>query len=92
MEEIKFKFIKNYDELIKHSSPENRETRTKALTLIEEGLMAANPKRAVKKHLRIVNEKLIINKHEFEINKFKGTTLLVQGKHLEKWRRQWRKY
>lgn len=78
--EEQFKFIKNYVELIESSSIRNRKVRIKALNLIEEGLKAADPEKAVKNHLRIMDNRLIINNHVFEINKFSSIYVVGAGK------------
>jgi len=80
LKEKYFQFIKNYNELIEHASIENREVRIKALKLIEKGLKAADPERAVKNHLKIIGKKLIINGHIFEIDKFNGIYVIGAGK------------
>lgn len=65
---------------ILENSRENIEARKTALTLIEEGLRAANPMEAIKRHVQLRGNILQIDGHRFNLNNFDRIIVVGGGK------------
>ncbi|MCS7385345.1 MAG: glycerate kinase [archaeon GB-1867-005] len=74
------RFIKNFNELIEVSIKENAEARRIALELLEAGLEAANPKEAVKKHVKLEGDILNIGKYKYDLSNIGSIYVIGAGK------------
>ncbi len=77
---MKHKFIKNFNELVSVKQEENAEARRIALTLLEEGLRRADPKEAVREHLKIEDEKVVVDDEELSLVSIDKIYVIGAGK------------
>lgn len=73
--------ITNKEDILKNAVyDENRKARTIALKVLGAALNAVDPRRAVKNHIRRVNNTFIIDKLTFNLNKFQRVFVVGCGK------------
>jgi glycerate-2-kinase len=72
--------IKNKEHLIVNTGQNNRKISEVLLNTLESALLSVEPQKLVRNHLKIVEDRIVVDDNEFDINSFKNIYVIGGGK------------